>query len=448
MRQTAIAGLHAWQALDSRGNPTVGCEVSLSGGARGQALAPSGASAGRHEAVELRDREAPYGGLGVRRAVAGLNEEVANAVVGIDAADQRALDRRLRELDGTPQLSRLGGNAVLAVSIASSLAVAAAHGVPLYEYLLEGAEPLLPMPMVNVISGGAHARGLGLDVQDFLAIPIGASSFNQALEWCWRTRAAAARLAGEAGQAQSLVADEGGVGLTGVSNTAALELLARAIEAAGLGLGTEVAIAVDVAATQLYDGELYRFDGTRVDSSGLLRILADWCESYPVVSLEDPLAEDDWAGWTEVTRQLGKSVQLVGDDLFVTNVERLGRGIDEGVANAVLLKPNQCGTLTGVREALDRSREAGYATIISARSGDTEDSWLADLAVGWRAGQIKVGSTTRSERTAKWNRLLKIEAVFGPRTRFVRWTAPQRRPIGTQPGFPDITDPEGARHAR
>jgi enolase len=428
MTRTTITGLLAWQALDSRGNPTVGCEVILNCGARGQALAPSGASTGRHETVERRDGGASFGGLGVRDAVAALNTEAAAGIIGCDAADQPSLDRRLRDLDGTADLSRLGGNAVLAVSVASAVAAAAAHGVSLYTDLLTGNQPLLPMPMINIISGGAHARGLGLDVQDFLAVPVGATSFAEALEWCWRVRNATARLAEQGGHTTSLVADEGGLGLSHLSNAATLDLLSEAIEASGLGLGDEVAIAIDVAATQFHDGSAYRFDGELVDAPTLIGIFECWCTKHPVVSLEDPLAEDDWVGWAELTRRLGRKIQLVGDDLFVTSAERLERGIDEGIANALLVKPNQCGTLTDARAALDRAQRSGYATIVSARSGDTEDNWLADLAVGWRAGQIKVGSTTRAERTSKWNRLLKIEAESGAESRFAGWIAPDERP--------------------
>jgi enolase len=415
---TEIAGLLAWQALDSRGTPTVGCEIRLAGGGRGQAIVPSGASTGRHEAVELRDGGAGFAGRGVLRAVAGLHDEVAPAVAGFDASDQPGLDRLLRELDGTPDLSRLGANAVLAVSIAASVAAADARGIPLYESQLAGADPLLPLPMVNVISGGAHARGLGVGMQDFLAVPVGASSFAEAIEWCSRTREATRLLAAEAGHASTLVADEGGIGLAGASNRDAVDLLAAGIEAARLVPGEEVAIAIDVAATQLWDGELYRLDGDRVPGPALVDVLELWCASYPIVSLEDPLAEDDWAGWAEVTSRLGDRVQLLGDDLFATSLARLETGIERAVANAILVKPNQCGTLTDARTALERARDAGYATVVSARSGDTEDTWLADLAVGWRSGQIKVGSTTRSERTAKWNRLLKLEATLGDGARF------------------------------
>jgi enolase len=416
--ETAISGLLAWQALDSRGTPTVACELRLQGGARGQAIVPSGASTGRHEAVELRDRGEAYGGRGVLRAVAGLDEVVAPTLRGVDAADQSALDRLLRDLDGTSDLSRLGANALLAVSIAAAVAVAEAGGLPLYESQLQGLEPLLPLPMVNVISGGAHARGLGPEVQDFLAVPVGAGSFAEAIDWCWRTRAATASIAAAAGHVVALVADEGGLALGGASASEALEVLCAGIEAAGLVPGGQVAIAVDVAATQLLENGLYGFNGQRLPGTALLDIFELWCEQYPLVSLEDPVAEDDWDAWREATQRLGNRLQLVGDDLFTTNVARLERGIQLDAANALLVKPNQCGTLTDARGALELAASAGYATVISARSGDTEDAWLADLAVGWRSGQIKVGSTTRSERTAKWNRLLKVETELGDRASF------------------------------
>ena len=421
---TTITGLLAWQALDSRGNPTVG--------ARSASKAVRAGKPSRHPGRQPDDTrqsscatEAPP----TEVAVCSARSRDCKPRWLTRSSDSTQPTRRrstadLRELDGSAQLSRLGGNAIVSVSIAAAIATAAAHGVSLYEQELRDGEPLLPMPMINVISGGAHARGLGLDVQDFLALPVGAASFTEALEWCWRTRDAAAQLAGEAGHASTLVADEGGLGLGGITNTAAIELLSNAIEMTGLAPGDQVAIAVDVAATQLHDGELYSFDGDRVDGSTLLDTLERWCTIHPLVSLEDPLAEDDWAGWAEATRRLGDRVQLVGDDLFATNVDRLTRGIAEGVANAILVKPNQCGTLTDARAALEHAREASYATILSARSGDTEDAWLADLAVGWRAGQIKVGSTTRSERTAKWNRLLKIEAELGERGSFAGWAPP------------------------
>ena len=416
---TEIAGLAAWEVLDSRGNPTVACQVRLAGGAIGEAAVPSGASTGTHEARELRDGGMRYGGRGVRLAVANVVDTLGPAVAGLDAEDQEALDAALRVADGTANLGRLGANAVLAVSVAAAIAMAQARGVPLYRLLAGDAEPLLPMPMINIISGGAHAGG-AVDMQDFLVVPVGASSFAEALEWSWRVRRATAAAGQARGLPVTLVADEGGLGPPLPSNRAALDLLAEGIERSGLRAGEQVAIAIDVAATQFLEGDRYLLKGEEreLDASELLAEIAEWCAAYPIVSLEDPLAEDDWAGWRLATKQLGTRVQLLGDDLFVTDLSRLARGLDEHVANAVLVKPNQNGTLSGARAVLERARQAGYATVISARSGETEDSWLADLAVGWRAGQIKVGSTTRSERTAKWNRLLRIEAELGPAARF------------------------------
>jgi enolase len=415
---TRIATVTAWEALDSRGTPTVACQVGLAGGAHGAATVPSGASTGAHEVVELRDGGDRYGGRGARRAAAAVADVLGPGIVGLDASDQRELDAALVGLDGTANLARLGGNAVLAVSVAAAIAVAAQEGVPLWRLL--GREPLLPLPMVNVISGGAHARGAGVDVQDFLVVPAGAQSFAEAIEWAARIRTATERLAAERGLPASLVADEGGLGLPLDSNRAGLELLLAGIEAAELEPGRDAAIAVDVAATQLSTAEGYRLatESRLLDAEGLVGELESWCRDFPVVSLEDVLGEDDWDGWAAATRRLGERVQLLGDDLFVTQVARLERGIEAGVANALLVKPNQCGTLSAARAAVERARTAGYATVISARSGDTEDAWLADLAVGWRAGQIKVGSTTRSERTAKWNRLLQIEAELGAEAPF------------------------------
>jgi enolase len=420
VRDTRIAGLLAWEALDSRGTPTVACEVRLAGGARGRAIVPSGASTGAHEAFERRDGGERYGGKGVRGAVAAANGELADAIAGLDANDGALLDRALAELDGTPSLERLGANAVLAVSIAAAQAAAAAGGLPLYLALAGDGEPLLPLPMVNVVSGGAHARGAGVDVQDFLVVPVGAASFAEAIEWAWRVRRATEAIARDRGHQASLVADEGGLGLPLPSNRAGLDLLVEGIERAGLVPGDDAAVAIDVAATQLVAGGGYRLgtEGRTLDAAALVDELEAWCDAHPVVSLEDPLSEDDWAGWTEATRRLGGRLQLLGDDLFVTDVGRLERGITERVANAVLVKPNQCGTLSRASACVALARDSGYATVVSARSGDTEDGWLADLAVGWRAGQIKVGSTTRSERTAKWNRLLQIEAELGDRARY------------------------------
>nr|WP_257101548.1 phosphopyruvate hydratase [Streptomyces sp. alain-838] len=417
MSNTLITRLFAWEALDSRGKPTVGCEVELAGGGRGTATVPSGASTGRHEAAELRDGDARYGGNGVRRAVANVTGEIADAVRGLDATDQRNLDTTLRTLDGTAGLGRLGSNAVLAVSVATARAAADAEGVPLHEAVAEpGTTPLLPLPMVNIISGGAHA-GRSIDVQDFLAVPSGAGSFAEAIEWASRVRAGTADVLAEQGLPVALVADEGGLGPVLPSNRTALDVLVQGIERAGLRPGDDIGIAIDIAATQFQqeDGD-YRLaaENRQLTSASLVEELADWCAAYPIVSLEDALAEDDWAGWTLATKRLSGR-QLLGDDLFVTDLDRLGRGIAEGVANAVLVKPNQTGTLDAARTVVRHAHAAGYGTVLSARSGETEDDWLADLSVGWRTGQIKVGSTTRSERTAKWNRLLRIEAELGAR---------------------------------
>ena len=410
---TRIAEVRAWEALDSRGSPTVACEVRLRGGARGAAVVPSGASRGSHEALELRDGGGRYGGLSVRRAVDNARGVLGPAVRGLDAADQRHLDAVLREADGTPGLSRLGANAVLAVSIASALAAADGEGVPRYRWFGEGAAPLLPLPMVNVLSGRAH--GGAVDLQDFLVVPVGAATFAEALEWSWRVRRATAELAAARGLPARLVADEGGLGPPLPSNREALDLLEAGIERSGLRPGHEAAIAIDVAATQLLAGRRYLLASEQraLEAEELLAELASWCDAYPIVSLEDPFAEDDWEAWALATAELGDRLQLLGDDLLVTSLARLERAIGTGVANAVLVKPNQAGTLSDAFAVLARAREARYATVVSARSGESEDAWLADLAVGWRAGQIKVGSLTRGERTAKWNRLLAIEAELG-----------------------------------
>jgi len=417
MTDTEISTLRAWEALDSRGRPTVACEVLLAGGARGVAAVPSGASTGRHEARELRDGGERYGGRGVRAAVGNVVGELADAARGLPAGDQGALDAALRAADGSEDLGRLGANAVLAVSVASALAAAAAHGRPLWRHL--GDRPLLPLPMVNILSGGAHA-GAAIDLQDFLAVPVGASSFAEAIEWAGRVRAAAAELVAERGLVAALVADEGGLGPALASNRAALELLSRAIERAGLVAGEQVGIAIDVAATQLVDpagGYRLRVEDRTLAAAELVAELRGWADEHPIVSIEDPLGEDDWDGWACASRELG-GLQLLGDDLFATNPTRLRRGIAGGVGNAVLVKPNQIGTLSAAREVVGLAHDAGYATVLSARSGETEDAWLADLAVGWRTGQLKVGSTMRSERTAKWNRLLQIEAELGDEAQY------------------------------
>jgi enolase 1/2/3 len=406
-----IAGLHAWEALDSRGTPTVACAVRLGDGSEGEATVPSGASTGAHEAHERRDGGVRYGGKGVIGAVRSLLTEIAPTLTGLDADDQSLVDATMRDLDGTHSLERLGANAVLAASVACALAAARSHGLPLWRALCPELPPLLPLPMVNVISGGAHAGGL-VDVQDFLVVPVGASTFAEAIEWASCVRAATSAVLREKGHDVSLVADEGGLAAPLRSNRAALEILFAGIERSGLEPGSQAAIAVDVAATQLVSGSNYAFAGENrsLRADELVEEIAAWVDDFPIVSIEDVVGEDDEAGWKCASSWLAHRVQLLGDDLFVTSPERVVAGIREGIANAVLVKPNQVGTLTDARRVVDLAQAAGYATVLSARSGETEDAWLADLAVGWRTGQLKVGSTTRSERTAKWNRLLRIEA--------------------------------------
>lgn len=421
MPDRRIASVYAWEALDSRGNPTVGCEVVLSDGASGSATVPSGASTGSYEAVELRDGGSRYAGKGVTIAVGNVAGPLARAVVGLDAGDQRRVDAALREADGTDDLSRLGANAVLGVSLATAIAGANSTRQPLHIAVAEpGDVPLIPMPMINILSGGAHAGG-ALDIQDVLVVPVGAESFREALEWAWRVRRGTAEAAAARGLPAHLVADEGGLGLWLGSNRAALELVAEGIDRCGLWAGEQAAIAVDVAANSFAEDDGYhlRTEERRLTTDGLVAELASWIADFPIVSLEDVLDEDDWDGWRRAGQRLA-GIQLLGDDLFVTNAARLRCGIDAKVANAVLVKPNQVGTLTDALDVVRAAQQAGYATVLSARSGDTEDNWLADLAVGWRTGQIKVGSTTRSERTAKWNRLLRIEAALTPAT-FATW---------------------------
>lgn len=406
-----IKRMLAWEALDSRGTPTVGCSIGLESGAEGQAIVPSGVSTGSHEAHERRDGGERYWGKGVRDAVKTLKAEVAPVLVGCDAHDQQGIDNALRTLDRTDDLRRVGANAVLAVSVACALAAAESHRQPLWRVFNPARSPLLPMPMVNIISGGAHAGAL-IDIQDFLAVPVGAASFSQAMEWASRARAGTADELRARGHDTALVADEGGLAAQLPSNRTALEVLTTGIERSGLAPGDQVAIAIDVAATQLVSGSGYRLERERrtLSAEALIEEFSSWLDDFAIVSIEDPVAEDDHDGWELATHTLTDRVQLVGDDLFATSPDRLRAGIREQIANAVLVKPNQVGTLSDAWLVTETAQQAGYATVISARSGDTEDAWLADLAVGWRAGQIKVGSTTRSERTAKWNRLLRLEA--------------------------------------
>lgn len=412
MNSQRIVAVDAWEALDSRGTPTVAAEVTLADGASGLARVPSGASTGGHEAHELRDGGARHDGRGVLKAVASVRGELAERVVGLDANELEAVDAALRDADGTDNLRRLGANAVLAVSVATAVALSSSQRRPLHT--LWDQPPLLPLPMVNIFSGGAHAGGL-IDVQDLLAVPVGATSFGQAIEWAARVRRGTADAAHEAGLPAALVADEGGLAGRLEGNRAALDLLMRGIRASGLRPGDDVGIAIDVASMQLVDndgGYRLRSEDRTLTGVELVDEIASWCAAFPIVSVEDLLGEDDWDGWAAATARLDGR-QLLGDDLFATDLARLERGIAAGVANAVLVKPNQTGTLSLAAAVVRRAHAAGYSTVVSARSGETEDDWLADLAVGWRAGQIKVGSTMRSERTAKWNRLLHIEHLLG-----------------------------------
>ena len=427
-----LAKLLAREVLDSRGRPTVEVEALASDGAAGVAIVPAGASTGRHEARELRDAEPDrFRGLGVRRAVANVRAEIAPAVVGMELDDQTGLDARLIALDGMPDRGRLGANAILGASLAVAHAAAASRREMLYVHLNRlwrgrlppgtPAEPILPMPMVNLISGGLHAGGQ-IDVQDFLAVPVGARSYSEALRMAAAMYGALADVLREAGLESHLVGDEGGYGPRLGSEVHALEHIVEAARRCGLRAGPDVAIAIDVAATHFFDPGTGRYrlrtQAGPIDAAGMIDLLADWALRFPIVSIEDGLAEDDWDGWVALTGRLGASVQLVGDDLFTTQVARLDRGIGLGAANAILIKPNQVGTLTETLDALALARRHGYRTIVSARSGETEDTTIADLAVATGAGQIKIGSVARSERLAKYNRLLRIEEHLGPSARF------------------------------
>ncbi len=416
-----IRRVHAREVLDSRGNPTVEVEVHCAGGAFGRAIVPSGASTGRHEAVELRDDDpARHGGKGVRRAVANVRDILAPRLHGLDASQQRRIDDLLCEIDGTPNKSRLGANALLGVSLACAHAAAANREQPLWRYLDTEGVARLPLPMVNLISGGLHAGG-NLDLQDFLFMPIGARSYSESLEMTVAVYRTLSIVLIRHGFEGVLVGDEGGFGPRLQSNEQAIEMILEAIEDAGLNPGAQAALALDVAATHFYQDGSYHLqaDGDQIlDADQVVQLLARWVNAYPILSIEDGLAEDDWDGWRKLTAALGDRVQLIGDDLFVTNPERLRRGVAEGVANCVLVKVNQIGTLTETLDVVRLARAAGYRAVISARSGETEDSTLADLAVATGAGQIKIGSVARSERLAKYNQLLRIEEEMGDAASF------------------------------
>jgi len=413
---SAIRRVHAREILDSRCNPTVEVEVTLAGGAVGVAAVPSGASTGTHEAVELRDGDpARYGGKGVLRAVANVNGEIGSAVGGRDATDQAGLDQLLVELDGTPNKARLGANAVLAVSMACARAAAAAGGQPLYRYLGGDEAVTLPVPMVNILNGGRHAAG-GTDFQEFMIVPLGAPTFREALRWAAETFHALGELLRHRGLPTG-VGDEGGFAPALRNNESAVEMVMDAIQQAGYRPGEDLSIALDPATTELYGDGTYTLasEGRSLDAAGLIDLWTDWTRRYPIVSLEDGLAEDDWAGWAALTGRLGDRLQLVGDDLLVTSLARLERAIAERAANAILVKVNQVGTLSEAMTAVRTARTAGWGAVISHRSGETEDTTIADLSVALGTGQIKTGSMSRSERTAKYNRLLRIEEELGER---------------------------------
>jgi enolase len=428
---TKITRVHARQVIDSRGNPTVEADVYAGTGARGRAAVPSGASTGEHEALELRDGDkSKYLGKGVLKAVANANTEIAKAVVGLDATDQRALDKRMIELDGTPTKSRLGANAILAVSMAAARAAAIAQNLPLYKYLARyssnASANLLPCPMMNILNGGAHADS-SVDFQEFMVMPIGALSFSEALRWGVEVFHALKTALKKHGYSTA-VGDEGGFAPSCKSNEEAIQIVLEAIAAAGYKPGEQVSIALDPAASEFYDRASAKYVFKKSDKSvhtseEMVAYWTNWARKYPIVSIEDGMGEEDWPGWKELTEKIGskssaKRVQLVGDDIFVTNTEIFSRGIGQGIANAILIKLNQIGTVTETIDAIELARKAGYNSVISHRSGETEDTFIADLAVATAAGQIKTGSASRTDRIAKYNQLLRIEEELGASARF------------------------------
>jgi enolase len=419
---TDIELIIAREILDSRGNPTIEADVILSSGARGRAAVPSGASTGEHEAVELRDGDkSRFLGKGVLKAVDNVNEIIAPELEGMDASDQRELDAAMCELDGTPNKGKLGANAILAVSMAAARSMADHLGIELYQYLGGFTASLLPTPMMNILNGGAHADS-NVDFQEFMVMPVGAPSFAEALRWGVETFHVLKGVLKKKGY-NTAVGDEGGFAPSLKSNTEAIDLVLEAITQAGYKYGEQIAIALDPAASEFYDKEKKKYvfkksDKSEHSSEDMVKFWADWARQYPIVSLEDGLAEDDWAGWKQLTDELGKTIQLVGDDLFVTNVERLQRGIDAGVGNSILIKVNQIGSVSETIDAINLARENSYTAVISHRSGETEDAFIADLAVATGAGQIKTGSASRTDRIAKYNQLLRIEEELGPAARF------------------------------
>ena len=417
----SIEGVFARQILDSRGNPTVEVEVVLDDGTSGRAAVPSGASTGVFEAVELRDGDAAYGGKGVTKAVQAVIDEIQPELLGFEADEQRLVDFELIDLDRTPDKSRLGANAIVGVSLAVARAAAASCDLPLFRYLGGPNAHLLPVPMMNILNGGAHAD-TNVDIQEFMVAPVGASTFSEAVRWGAETYHALKAVLKQHGLATG-VGDEGGFAPNLEHNRAALDLIIEAIGKAGLTPGRDVALAIDAAASSFLDGDRYVFEGGPKTAAEMTSIYTHWLDAYPLVSLEDPLAEEDWAGWRELTAELGGRVQVVGDDIFVTNPARLRRGISEKVANSLLVKVNQIGTLTETFSAVDLAHRNGYTTMMSHRSGETEDTTIADLAVGLGCGQIKTGAPCRSERVAKYNQLLRIEELLGDAAEYAGRTA-------------------------
>lgn len=430
MTDTRIAFVHGRRVWDSRGRPTLEADVLLEGGAVGRGMAPAGASTGSGEALDLRDGGTAFGGYDVTRAVANVNGAITRALVGLDAADQAAVDARLIEADGTANKSRLGANALTAVSMAVAHAAAGAAGEPLYRHLGGPDAATMPLPQIQIFGGGAHA-GRRVDIQDFLVVCPAAASFAQALDWTAEVYRAAGTLMAEAGTSAG-VADEGGWWPSFATNEQALETLVRAIERAGLKPGAQVAIALDIAASEFGRGGHYTLglESRALDSDGMIRMLAGWVDAYPIVSIEDPLAEDDAAGFAAFTAELGHRIQIVGDDFLVSDAARVRAAAAQGAANTVLLKPNQRGTLSETRAAWNAAKDAGFAAIVSARSGETEDTTIVHLAVGWGVGQLKVGSFARGERMAKWNEALRIEEALGARARFAGGAALRRGTAG------------------
>jgi len=416
---TGIIDLHGRQILDSRGNPTIEVDVLLEDGSFGRASVPSGASTGAHEAVELRDGDKSYYmGKSVLKAVASVNSEISDAIVGLDAEDQRDVDIRMIALDGTKNKGRLGANAILGTSLAIAKAAANARGLPLYAYLGGVSPHILPVPMMNILNGGEHADN-PIDIQEFMIMPIGCSSFNEAVRWGSEIFHTLRKNLAEKGLSTA-VGDEGGFAPNIASSRAALDFIMKSIEQAGFKSGSEVVLALDCAATEFYSDGSYRLkgEGVSLTSSEMVSYLSKLCDEYPIRSVEDGMAEDDLEGWSELTDKLGEKVQLVGDDLFVTNPERLSMGISKGLANSLLVKVNQIGTLTETLTAVDIAHRAGYTSVMSHRSGETEDSTIADLAVATNCGQIKTGSLARSDRLAKYNQLIRIEEELGTNSKY------------------------------